>query len=1000
MSDVYFRNLGTRICIGATLLWLWAGACAAQTTGTLIGTTRLADGSPLPGVQVRAESPNLQGVRNTTSRRGGVYRFAFLPAGNYTITAAAEGMKTSQHEIVIGLSQVFQLELVMEPAPSQETIEVRADVAATVTTTQVTANYTNDFIDKLPQARGLDGIALLAPGTTNFAPDERLTISGGPSFDNLYLVNGSVANFDNVSGRATNLLIEDALQELTVLSGSVSAEFGYFSGGVVNAVTRSGGNDFEGTLRFQFFNDDWRARTPFQKETGFEREDDLSDLASAVVGGPILKDRLWFFVAARNERNNEDIELPGPMGLDPLLRQMLGIPPASDPPGTRSQDADLTDERYEVKLTAAFSERHNATLSYMKREDEQENGFDAPFRPIHESALLDSLRTEESLLSLNYRFQVSDALAFEAVFSDKQSEIAGAYSEFPISDPSRRAAVTPFIDQLGGFGLVNAPFLVGDRPDERDNRAFRFKAGYLWLPQTTGIHNLSFGYQHFADSRTSDNTETATGWLFIGISDWDADGNPIPVVAPAYPLPFLRPATLQYSFVETPALGTDFEIQSWYVNDEWVLNDYWQLNLGLRYDANRAKDNDGTTVSKDDALSPRVSARYQWQQGENKHQVEASYANYVARLSDVANSGAAGGQLSSFRYTYTGPTTTSLDEVYAWIDEHIGPDPTNPISVQPTSVSRVNAAGLRVADDLKSPSSREWRLGYTLSRDARRYVKIDYLNRTFEDYYATFINLDLGRTANGESDITLIDNDPGFYQRDYDAIQLQMSWPLAEQVQSGASYTWSQLIGNQEQETTSGAVPPDGLTTYPEYVVPEFQPIASMSGDLRHNLKFWLSYNRPVAGGLLNLSLLQQVQSARPYGSSAQVTLGDRSFGFPENPGYQNVDFIRRNYFLEPIGTHETDALLQTDLAVNYDLPLGKVDLFVRIDIFNIFNQDALVNPNGINRTVNITNAFNVFNETPVEGVHWVRSPNFGQANSSAGYQSPREFRFDLGLRF
>ncbi len=108
-------------------------------------------------------------------------------------------------------------------------------------------------------------------------------------------MNGVVAQ-DNVRRTSLPVYIEDALQETTVSTSGVSAEFGRFAGGVVNAITKSGGNAFSGTFRTSLANDNWRAVSPFPGET---KADVVVPTYEYTVGGPVVRDRLWFFTAGR-----------------------------------------------------------------------------------------------------------------------------------------------------------------------------------------------------------------------------------------------------------------------------------------------------------------------------------------------------------------------------------------------------------------------------------------------------------------------------------------------------------------------------------------------------------------------------------------------------------------------------------------------------------------------------------------------------------------------------
>ena len=118
----------------------------------------------------------------------------------------------------------------------------------------------------------------------------------------MFLLNGVDIN-DNLFGTANNLFIEDALEEVAILTSGISAEYGRFSGGVINAVTKSGGNKFHGSFRTDFTNSAWQdesrwRRTPSAAGRGTTHIDKTNFIYQATLGGPILKDRLWFFGAA------------------------------------------------------------------------------------------------------------------------------------------------------------------------------------------------------------------------------------------------------------------------------------------------------------------------------------------------------------------------------------------------------------------------------------------------------------------------------------------------------------------------------------------------------------------------------------------------------------------------------------------------------------------------------------------------------------------------------
>src|SRR5258705_7183419 len=120
------------------------------------------------------------------------------------------------------------------------------------------------------------------------------------SYDSLYLVDGAITN-ENLRGQTHNLFIEDAIQETTVQTGGISAEYGHFTGGVVNSITKSGGNEFKGTFRTSFANESWTAKTPFTAE----QDDKINPVYEGTLGGPAIRDRLWFFGGGRSAKTSD-----------------------------------------------------------------------------------------------------------------------------------------------------------------------------------------------------------------------------------------------------------------------------------------------------------------------------------------------------------------------------------------------------------------------------------------------------------------------------------------------------------------------------------------------------------------------------------------------------------------------------------------------------------------------------------------------------------------------
>jgi len=217
----------------------------AQTTGSLVGTVTTSDGAALPGVTITISSPALQGTRTTVSGDTGGYHFPSLPPGPYTVAFELEGMQRTTRRVPVTLTQTSRADAALLVAAMSEDITVTANSVAVVETTDVSANFDVQTIRELPSGRDIRSTVLLAPGVTEGAVNNQITISGAMSFDNLFLVNGVVVN-ENLRGQPHDLYVEDAIQETIVASAGVSAEFGRFGGGVVNVITKSGGTDSAG----------------------------------------------------------------------------------------------------------------------------------------------------------------------------------------------------------------------------------------------------------------------------------------------------------------------------------------------------------------------------------------------------------------------------------------------------------------------------------------------------------------------------------------------------------------------------------------------------------------------------------------------------------------------------------------------------------------------------------------------------------------------------------
>lgn len=216
------------------------GRQAGTVRGTTYDSTRLA----LPGVTITLKSTAMQGERVSVSGATGAFEFLGLPPGLYDILFVLDGFNTVTESARVPLGGVVGVNVEMEPGQLAESIQVTAVVPSALVSTEASHNLRAVDIDRLPTGRNLFRIAELAPGLTANTPTAgQVTINGAFAYDNVFLIDGVDTN-DNIFGDSDDLFIEDAFEEVQVLTSGLSAEYGRFSGGVINAITKSGGNVF------------------------------------------------------------------------------------------------------------------------------------------------------------------------------------------------------------------------------------------------------------------------------------------------------------------------------------------------------------------------------------------------------------------------------------------------------------------------------------------------------------------------------------------------------------------------------------------------------------------------------------------------------------------------------------------------------------------------------------------------------------------------------------
>jgi len=284
-----------RVLVSLCVIALLASAAGyAATTGRLNGTVKDNDGVALPGVTVQISSPNLMGTQVAITGGDGGFSFAALPVGPYTVEASLVGFQGATGEVRVNLDRTASVAFTLVPEQFADEIIVEATVpvvdTAQVNTQQV---FDQDFLQNAAVgASGRDYLSIISQ-TAGAAGGGNSSVFGGTSSDNNYLVDG-LSTTDPVTQTFGTNFNYDAIQEVSFQTGGYEAEFGQATGGIINLVTKSGGNDFSGSL-------DIRYRDQGFSENGDHFDKDEQDSSfedySMTLGGPILRDKLWFFVS-------------------------------------------------------------------------------------------------------------------------------------------------------------------------------------------------------------------------------------------------------------------------------------------------------------------------------------------------------------------------------------------------------------------------------------------------------------------------------------------------------------------------------------------------------------------------------------------------------------------------------------------------------------------------------------------------------------------------------
>jgi hypothetical protein len=558
----------------AVVLLSSGGAAALRAdgpqTGTLEGRVIDVQGAALPGVTINLSGP--QGQSSTVSGDDGSFRFGLLVGGDYSVGATLEGMGSTEVKVVLGSGTRERVELKLGGGTA-ETITVTSEAplvnkfetsASATIESEVSSNLS--FI-----ARNVQSSVEVLPGVVHTAQSRlqagiQASVNGGQWQENAGFVDGVDTSFARRGGASRIFLPVTSLTETRMDNAGFSAEYGRVVSGVTQSTIKSGTNQFHGDFLYIPQSEKWRAE---YEELDIPRDDDIKDSFETSLGGPIVRDKAWFFASYGKINSNEgDVLANGD-----------------------HVDVGFDTEAMILKLNFQPSAKHHLQLS----------GVDAPTDKVQIAQTSGDQFTpcdcalSESLATLTWSFAITDSSFLEAKVATQEDDLdraalvshdiaPGASPESPLGNNF------PYQDQ--GSGLRYNAIAQGAGLGTLDTGREQANAS---LALFRGAHEIKFGADY---QDVSQETFNVIGVLFRG-SGYN----------PALPGGFVQPADKRV-FDPTEPVETTAEVLSAYAQDRFDVTERLNLYVGVRMD-DQAFDNDaGTEVNSSTDFAPRLGASF------------------------------------------------------------------------------------------------------------------------------------------------------------------------------------------------------------------------------------------------------------------------------------------------------------------------------------------------------------------------------------------------------
>jgi len=966
------------VCL-AFLLAALPGAVLAQsqaTTGVIEGTVSDTGGAALPGAALALRNTATNFEKTTTSGPDGRFRGLALPLGPYRVTVSLAGFTTLVREgLDLGVGQTINLGLTLSLSQRVESVTVTAAAPVVETTrTEGSTQIDSASIQGLPNnGRNYLEFTKLTPGVSVVqGPDgDELTVNGQKGIQNNVSVDGADFNnpfFGEQRGgqRPAFTFNLDAVKEVVVVSDGANAEFGRASAGFVNVVTKSGTNDIRGSAH-GYFKSQGLASAPVNPDGSSAQKYDFNQQQYGfTLGGPFVKDKLFFFTAFDYQRGRSTKQTD-PNRIDPLLVSYFASvgAPNENGPIDRTNDARV----FLGKLDWAINDQHLATVRYNYTWSEQRNGtFDVdPWAVSSNGIEQDNSNAGSGTLQSTFSNSTLNEFRFQWAREERPR---------PYEGPQVPGGGRPFpdtgVDFVGGyrFGL---PFFL---PIADHDTRLQFNEILTYI---TGNHTIKAGLEYNGTSTSQTFIGFANGRIiFNSVNGFlkytqnskyvecpDGSSNTTGT-CPGGALPtgpvntYLQNVPLGGRTVDEAGTQTiDQREPAAFIQDKWQPLPNLTVSLGLRWEAQIEPDpitpadqvyfskfigttskgqefpSDGNLPSDYSMWQPRLGVTWDPTK-DGKTVVRASGGIFAARIPglDIASVRSTNGTIS-----YTFFTNSSLP--------FLGAVPAYPSIVNPATLATPNQLGVSVWDkNVKNPRTYQFSIAAEreVARDIAVSLKYNYAHTVNIGRWIDRNDARLGSPwatglgADGTNGLAGLSTFESTGHSVYNGITLGLVKRYANNFEFQAFYTLSWDKSDEDNERDPFTFPYANVTNLgPEY--------GYSDRDQRHRFNAYVLWQAP---GRINVNASWQYRSAQPISIcgpssiNASCKPGDAA-GIPSDRNNTDGSVTERN-----LGRKD-NQFNTVNLRISRPFAFGAVTVEPIAEVFNLFNSKNLKKPGSVN---------------------------------------------------